>query len=452
MSRWKNGLVFLLWAPAFLRAQDLNLSLAATEASAVARSPQLAAQGAAEAAAEFRARAQNGRRAPALSVDGNLRYLSEIPAFRPTPSAPPIEMGDHRNYSLGPTLTWTVWDFGSLRSSAQSLTALAGARANDRDGAERRLRLAVRMAYFQTRGCLERLRLVADALRLAQAQNHDIDLRRTAGAASREDTLKAHGEVLARRRALREAQTDLAGSLRDLLALANEAVDVDLTRPWPRGIDRPAEVREPSATVALDDEASLFRRFAPATEYPFDARHPDLESLENQARAADRAAAGLRGGHGPAVVLSARSSRDYPNGPVHETITQNSAGATLRWSLFEGGRAVRETDEQESLARAARERRRQGEEDLRRDWTKARDRWAGAREETDLNRVAVEERTELARLTYAAFRAGRTPFLEVQSANLQLLDAQTALARSRLAELSQLAVMEFLSTKGSVSP
>ena len=113
---------------------------------------------------------------------------------------------------------------------------------------------------------------------------------------------------------------------------------------------------------------------------------------------------------------------------------------------------MRETDEQESLARAARERRRQGEEDLRRDWAKARDRWAGAREETDLNRAAIEERTEVARLTYDAYRAGRTPFLEVQSANLQLLDAQTALARSRLAELSQLAVMEFLSTKGSVSP
>ena len=452
MNRRKAVWAALLWAPTLLRAQELTLPLAEAEASAVAGSPQLAAQADLETAAASRARAQNGRRAPALSLDGTFRYLSEIPAFRPTPLAPPVEMGDHRNYSLGPTLAWTAWDSGALRSSVQSFSALAAARTNDRVGAERRLRLSVQLTYFQVRGSLERLRLVADALRLAQAQHADIDLRRRAGAASREDALKAHGEVLARRRTLREAQTELAGDLRDLQALANPSANTDLTRPWPRGVDRPADVPVPSITVALDDEAALFARFEPAIDLAFDARHPDLESLADQARAADRAAAGLRAGHGPAVVLSARSSRDYPNGPVHETITQNSAGANLRWSLFEGGRAVREAEEQASLARAARDRRRQTENDLRREWAKARDRWTGAREETELNRAAVQERTELARLTYDAYRAGRTPFLEVQSANLQLLDAQTALARSRLAELTQLAVLESLASKGSVSP
>ncbi|HNC73404.1 MAG TPA: hypothetical protein PK362_00760, partial [Elusimicrobiota bacterium] len=83
MNRRKAVWAALLWAPTLLRAQDLTLPLAEAEASAVAGSPQLAAQADLETAAESRARAQNARRAPALSVDGSFRYFSEIPAFRP---------------------------------------------------------------------------------------------------------------------------------------------------------------------------------------------------------------------------------------------------------------------------------------------------------------------------------------------------------------------------------
>lgn len=290
---------------------------------------------------------------------------------------------------------------------------------------------------------------MADGLRLAQAQRDDVRVRNQAGAASRQDLLQAETEVLARRREFREVQTALAMGVRDLLTLMGQGKTLDLARPLPESLAtlRPEGVPEPTLILSLPATASLRAEFAPAADRLFDSARPELVSLSLEAEAARFAARAAKAGHGPSVQLLAKTSRDYPNGPVHEVITQNTFGAVARWPLFEAGRVTRQVKEQEALARSTDNRLRQTEDNLWRDWQRARDRLAGLLEEAGYERDSVRERERLAKLVYDAYRAGQTPFLEVQAANLGLLQAQSQSVITEVNILSQLALLRSLSTE-----
>jgi hypothetical protein len=134
------------------------------------------------------------------------------------PFLPGVELGDNPNYSVGPAMTWLAWDSGAVRNSAKSLSSQA-IRHDSGGLSPRKTNFAWRsVELFQVQGTAERLRLLADGLRLAQAQRNDVLVRTKAGAASQQDLLQAETEVLSRRTQFREAQTAFAVAIRDLLA------------------------------------------------------------------------------------------------------------------------------------------------------------------------------------------------------------------------------------------
>lgn len=419
------------------------LTLDACVAAALSRSPELAAADAAREAAEAKAHALRAHGVPKLSFDAQWRRLSVVPEFKPTPVAPAIEMGDNTNYSFGPQAQWTMWDSGQRRRAAAGLDHQTAARAAERAATENELRWTVRRVYFQAMGAAERVRSVAEVLRLAEAQREDLRLRREAGAASRQDWLQADAEALGRLREFREAQTDLGTALRALSLLTRDPAP-DLLRPLPRDVNerRPAAV--PPATFVFDSEdpAALRARLAGAARRTFDKDAPELRAAALTARAARAAASSARAGRGPTVQLSARASRDYPNGPVHEVIQQNTLGAAARWPLFEGGRSFREAAEQEALATAAEARRARAEDERRSAWAQAREKLAGLTEEEETQRRLVDRRRDIAAVVYDSYKAGRASYLEVESANTTLLSARVQAARLTVEILTQLALID----------
>ena len=149
----------------------------------------------------------------------------------------------------------------------------------------------------------------------------------------------------------------------------------------------------------------------------------------------------------PKLQLSARTGLEYPNGPVLETIHQSALGVSLSLPLFEGWRVTEEIGHQRMQARAFDERRSQAVIDLDRESRQAEDQLAGLRAQQEVNRAAVSETAELARLVYESYQSGRSTFLEVQTANLRALEAKMQAARTDAQTLAQLAVLRSLSSE-----
>jgi outer membrane protein TolC len=431
--------------------ETLTLDLATVEQNTLRHSPSLRATQEIYSASAFSAAAQSAQLSPTLGIEGYYRHQSEVPSFRASPASPLVELGDNENYSVGPAINWLLWDSGAIRRSVAALNQQSLARTQDIRATENQLILNARLHFFQIQGMAEGLRLFADALRLALAQENDVRIRYQAGSASRQELLQAETEVLARRREFRKAQTSLAGTIRDLLTLMGTGDDVDLSHPLPENVNnqRPAGIPLPSLVLAIPAPSLVRPRLEGLIDRPFDDTRPEILSLAFQAQAARDSAQAVKAGHGPSLQVSAKTSLDYPNGPLHEQINQNAIGAMARWSLFEGGRIKKETREQEALARSAEERRRQTEEDLRRDWQRAREHLIGFKEEEAIAAQSIERHEKLAKLVYESYLAGQNPFLEVQAANLGLLNAHVQSVTIEVNILSQLARIASLTTEGT---
>ena len=254
---------------------------------------------------------------------------------------------------------------------------------------------------------------------------------------------------MGRRRQFRQARADLAGELRELYTLIGEEPAADLSLPLDASAAAglPADVEPPSVIVALDLPEEAMESLASAESWSPDAAPPALRAWEALADSHRLAARSARAGLWPSLQLSARTSADYPNGPLLETINQNTVGIFASLPLFENGRTRRQAAELEAQAKAGDWRREEARRDLARDWLKAKDQLAGLKAQREINRQAASEASELSRLTYESYKAGRATYLEVQSANLRELESRVQCARTDTQFVMQLAMLASLSEK-----
>ncbi len=428
-------------------APVFSVSFAQTVRDAVAVSGSLKAAGHEAGAASSRAAGAISPLLPQFSVDANYRYLDAVPELTVFPGKAPVALGAHQNYSVGPTATWTLWDWGASYEAWQGAGDRAAAEAAQRDLARRSVALLAAVTYIQAQMAAEQVRLVADALKVARTQHHDISLRQQAGNASRLDLLQAHQELLARQRAFAQARADLAAGLNDLFALTATGTGLDASLPLDTraAADLPEGSEPPTLLVALDplDEALL--ALEPAGRGAPDPRFPRIRYYDRLAEASRRAATGLTVSRLPRIQITSRVSLDYPNGPILEQVTQKSAGVMATMPIFTGTKLVRDAQEQRDHAAALTAQRDSAASDLARDWRKAAARLAQLRAQAELNRQAIAEAQETARLVYDSYRGGQARFIEVETANLHTLEAQVQDARTRAETLTQLAIMQSLS-------
>src|SRR5262245_37617590 len=109
---WRHGLALLatLVTPALAQAppRRLELTLGEAEARALRVSNDLKAYGADVDSASESARAQYAALFPRLTLDANYRYIAKIPAVTVAGPGQPFSFGANNNYSVGPTLSYTL--------------------------------------------------------------------------------------------------------------------------------------------------------------------------------------------------------------------------------------------------------------------------------------------------------------------------------------------------------
>jgi outer membrane protein TolC len=444
-------LAALLAVPAAAEAPLFSLTLA--QAEGAARAHALDAKAAAEesAAARDAADAQFAALVPRLTLDGSYRYQTEVPSLAILPGQPARAFGANRATSIGPALTWTLWDEGALYKTWKS--QLAGARS--REEAERLTGLlatqSARLGYVQVQLAREKVRLLADSVALADARYADVRKRLSAGAASRIDELSSHQEDIQRRKDFYAAQSDLSGALRALFQLTGLGEGLDAARPVDVRVSTPlpAGLPEPTLRVrfdALGDTPPALS--AAAAENGPAADHPAVLSYARQAESARLAAGAAAAGMWPKLQFSGSISYQYPNGPALEYVTQKTAGLTASVPLFDMGQNSRLSGQQRRLAEAADRRRELAAELLARDWGKAQAALAALRDQEALDAAAVAESEELARLVYLSYKAGRSSYLDVQTYDVAALQAKVNAAQTRAQMLIQLATLAELAAKG----
>jgi outer membrane protein TolC len=194
--------------------------------------------------------------------------------------------------------------------------------------------------------------------------------------------------------------------------------------------------------LALDPLKDSETYLASAAEGSPNENHPLPQSLLEMAQAADELSKSLNSDYGPSLQVSGRISRDYPNGPILETITQKTVGVNATWPLFQWGKTRYAVKEQKNRAETTRFEREQVLLNLKRDWDKAQDQLKGRRAQEEINKQSVLETKELAKLTYSSYVAGRSSYLEVQTANLRALETNIRTARTNVQILIQLAILD----------
>jgi outer membrane protein TolC len=447
------GIIALLGMPACAAGAVARFELGYREAvkAGLERSEDLAAgKRELEGARQKSLGTAGGLLLPRLSLDGSWRYAAEVPEFTPLPGRPPVKLGDNENWSVGPSVTWNAFDWGASWMAWRSSVLRRSAREAEVEGLRRQAELGTALSYFAVQMAAEQVGLVADSLKVTQAQYRDVELRAQSGSASRIDLLQAHQEVLARRRMLASARAELGGALQDLFARTGRGGDSDTSLPMDEksAAAMPADVAAPTLIVALDPLDSALAELSGYALRGPDPGHPAVLVQERMAAASRAAATGLLASHLPRLSLSGRISRDYPNGPELVEFTQKAAGVSVSMPLFEGGRTFRDEWELRESAAAQEERAGKARRDLARDWRKASERLSLLKEQAGINETASRETGELAGLVYEAYRAGGARFIEVEATNLKAMEARVQEVRTRVEMLGQLAVLKSLAGEG----
>lgn len=206
----------------------------------------------------------------------------------------------------------------------------------------------------------------------------------------------------------------------------------------------PVEIETPTAVLQLDPVPLLLAGLAlPAGARPDDSI-PQVQALARQAEAYHHALRSALAAQWPRIQLQARSSYEYPNGPVLEKVQQNSVSAALSMPLWDWGRTGAAAAQAGAQAEAAEARMDQAWSEAVRDWTKAEDQLRSLRDLRKLIDEAVAESREAAGLVYEAYRNGRLNYLDVETANLKALQAKVLLVRNNIQMLMQTAILSSL--------
>lgn len=440
------GWIILSSSLVFAQTQKVALSLDQAESQALQNSPALKAAAASRDAASSQALTAKSPLWPRLSIDGYYFYQTNVP--QKDLGFGTLVFGTHDNYAIGPSLTYTLFDGGRDHKTFNSLYALGEAREADYQAREAQMLLSLRIAYFRVQLALKNLAVTADSLTLSIAQNRDIDLRYKAGAVSRLDQISSHKDSLTYEMRFNQAQTDLARALRDLFALTGGGEGYDTTRPvssevlrrLPRGVDNPTMVID---LDQVDHTMSSFKSKETKKPAP---DHPELVSLQKAEDSSRFAADSARGGYWPKIQLQAKSQLIYPNFVIPEQANQNTFGVNLSFPIFEGDLTPHQISQRSSEALAAAFQREQRRQDFDRDWLKIQNVISNLRRQQQISQQNVQESQQIEKLTYDSYRSGRVRFLDVQSANLRLLEAQVAAAEIDHQVLEQAANLDYLSS------
>ncbi|MGZ3788935.1 MAG: TolC family protein [Bacteriovorax sp.] len=390
---------------------------------------------------------------PNLNLQASYLYQTEVPSKTLGPLGS-ITFGTHNNYAVGPVLTYTLFDNHKDQKSAESYDLLAQSKKENYRAFKNQLQLNIRQIYFRVQYALKELILTAKALKISQALEQDIDLRVKAGASSRLDLTLSRREVIGYHLKFRQAQTQLANYLREIMALTGVGGELDTSRPIPDELasDLPRGVETPTIRVSLDSIESTLNQFSATSKsdkkfFPPTDDHPEIQSLNREAESFRLASESEKSGLWPKVQLQAKSQYIYPDAIIPKNIIQNTLGVTLSIPLYEGDATRSRSALKMSESMSSEYRKKQKYLDLSRDFSKAFDVLESLQSQELLSEQSVHEAKVVERLTYQSYKGGKIRYLDLQDANLKLLEAEVNHAQIESSILMETAALIYLSSK-----
>jgi outer membrane protein len=293
--------------------QAIDTALAHQPALRQARASTDAAQGRVEQAASGYLPQLNAT----ASYQRTTANFAPRPGTNPTLMAPRvISWKTFDFFNLGAGASQLIYDFGQTTGRKHAAEAnREAARANEQS-TELQVTLGVRRAYFQALAQEELVRVARDATANQEKHVHQIEGLVRAGMRPDIDLARVRTDLANARVAQINAENGQALGM-ELLGQAigvpgSFTIEHEDTTPLP-GEDGPPE--------RLLDEALAAR--------------PEMASFERARRAQEASISALRGAYGPSLAATATTSEAGTD--VAHLVPNWAVGATLTWSIFQGG-------------------------------------------------------------------------------------------------------------------
>jgi outer membrane protein len=314
----------------------------------------------------------------------------------------------HReNTGLSASASWRLYDFGQTAANIRAAELTADAAAAAVSTATLDVRTDVENTYFEA---VARRRLVQFAEATVKSEDAHLDQARRFVAAGAKDPIEvaqAQARDANAKSALAQAQSTEAialANLRSAIGWVDPANAPTVSANWPT----PSEA-EPPVLAALVEIARKSR--------------PEIVQLDKEMEAAD---ANLTAAHAERrPVLSATARTDWsPSSPDWDQEPTWSAGLTLSWNLFDGGRAaadirIARADVQSAIAQR---------DALLVSLTSQLD---SARSQIVANRANVQASTEAVTAARAQLQLAEARYSQGLGSQIELADAQTAVTTAQ---------------------
>jgi outer membrane protein len=303
---------------------------------------------------------------------------------------------------LSAQLSWRLFDFGQTSANIRAAELASRATASGIDTSTLDVRTAVEQAYLEA---VARGRLIAVAAATVKSEETHLDQARKFVAAQAKDPIEvaqAQARAANARSALAQAQSDEATALANLRASIGW---VDPTRA-PR-----VGTAWPTPPEALPGPLSTLVGTARQ-------RRPELAQAELQISAAEASLTATARGNRPVLAASAQTAWDPGTSDWSPEPTW-SAGLTLSWQIFDGGRTRAES----KIARAQVTSAQASRDALLVQLTSQLD---AARAQIVANRANVAASSEAVTAARAQLQLADARYAQGLGSQIELADAQTA--------------------------
>ncbi len=224
---------------------------------------------------------------------------------------------------VGAQASWQIFDFGRTRANIRAAEASAAAVASSIDTTNLDIRSSVAIAFLEA---VARIRLVTVAETTVKSEERHLDQARQFVAAQAKDPIEvaqAQSRAANARSALAQAQSNAAvalANLRSAIGWVDPAMTFVVDQTWPTP---PTE--EPLALPGLVEVARTHR--------------PELLQLDKQITASQASLSAAQSERRPSLNAVAQTqwspaTSDWTPDPTW------TAGLTLSWQLFDGGRSA----------------------------------------------------------------------------------------------------------------
>lgn len=354
---------------------------------------------------------------PKLTLDGSFKYLSEIPEINMAPGRT-LKFGDNENYSIGPTLSMTVFDFNSKANLQTSLDKNLSSKENEAKSLKANILFKVRYHYLNLVFLLEKRNLISESLKVANKQLKDVLSKNRFGSGSKLDLLTAQKEVHELESQLKEINFNVTAEQTELYKITfhQKIKDANL-------ID---------STNRLENLIDLQNRFLNYQKFIQDAgSNAKVKSIKDLSESFESQAHSINKQRYPKINLIARTSLDYPNGPDLTAFNQNTIGVSLSMPLFDGGEISHNVNEKNLQAMALKTQARNEERNINESIFLATKRIENLQEQNEIIQKKIDESSEIAQLMYKSYQDGRATFIEVERANVKRRESKLSLSSNQ---------------------